>query len=120
VPVSNFALLILAKDGTETAMNTMYLPGHGDIWLAEQIEEDNEEAARQAAVEELQAKMLDDNEWVAEAVGENCLPNSELIGTVMLYLRDKTLRTQDQLVKIGEAVTQAAYDYTYQRAKEDV
>lgn len=92
--------------------------GPGDIWLDEQIREDNEAAERTAAIELRQEQMLDDNEWVAEAVGENCLPKSELIGEVMLFLRDKTLHTPAQLAKIGEAVVQAAYDYTLQRAEE--
>ena len=64
--------------------------------------------------------MLDDNEWVAEAIGENTLPRSELIGEVMAYLRDKTLQTPAQLEKIGMACIQAAWDYTLQRAREDV
>lgn len=115
-----YGYIINNQTGRHMMNNSFTALGPGDIWLDQKIREDNEAAERTAAIELRQEQMLDDNEWVAEAVGENCLPTSELIGAVMLYLRDNTLQTPEQLVKIGEAVVKAAYDYTWQRAKEDV
>lgn len=100
-------------------MNTLDMPGAGDLLFALTQDSLDREAERDARIEREHDELAADIELIGCAIGERSAYNRELAGAIMLYLADGTLRNDAQLAKIGKMLVESVDSYAWDMAGEN-